>query len=362
MIDIHMNPVKISSLVEWIINEDDGGDWGGDSGWGGGDSGGASLYSTFVRPFVDVYETSKYVAETGMSKVQLLSGIATYGIMTMFMPFVKTNFQSMIEQDKRRMSLIHSKYSAIFKRTEQALRETGGNYDGAGIFFVLFPDAVIAKNLTQNVAGMGEDTVKIAVDTAFDFLDAITLNATSVVTDPLRKRLGFMETYVPSLELINEDDDKKKTPKAVSVVQKLFKHQKIKNAITNSSVMKSMRSDGFAALKQTIEDSLEPVEKLRHVKSVSDIEHVTGKKLDIAGALRDKKVDPSTVEKYELDAVIADMVPGLVKQAAKPFVERLTKMKSNLSSAADRFNVSNTKTYEKLMNMFDEGLKELTSD
>jgi len=362
VIDIHMNPVKINSLVEWIINEDDGGDWGGDSGWGGGDSGGASLYSTFVKPFVDVYETSKYVAETGMSKVQLLSGIATYGIMTMFMPFVKTNFQSMIEQDKRRMSSIHSKYSEIFKRTEQALRETGGNYDGAGIFFVLFPDAVITKNLTQNVTGMGEDTVKIAVDTAFDFLDAITLNATSVVTDPLRKRLGFMEAYIPSLKFINEDDDKKKTPKAVSVAQKLFKHQKVRKAIANSSVMKSMRSDGFAALKQTIEDSLEPVEKLRRVKSVSDIEHVTGKKLDIAGALRDKKVDPSTVQKQELDAVIADMVPGLVKQAAKPFVERLTQMKSNLSSAADKFDVSNTKTYEKLMNMFDEGLKELTSD
>lgn len=345
---------KLHDVVRWVINEDDGGDWGGgsDGGFGEGDSGGASLYSTFIRPFVDVYETSKYVVETGMSKIQLLSGIATYSIMTMFMPFVKANFQSMIEHDKRRMRNIYQKYSDVFKRTEQALTETGGNYDGAGVFFVLFPDMVIARNLSQNVATMGKDSAKIAADTAFDFLDAVTLNATSGITDPLRKRLGFMESRDYLIEDANESN-------VLSTITKLYQHPKIKSALANSSMMKGMKRDGLEALKDMIAETIEPINKLQEVKDVASLERATGKKLDIKSAMRDKKVDPSTIKKEELDIAVADAVPSLVKQAAKPFVERLSGLKRDMQAQAEKYGVVNTREFKIIMKLFDDGLGEL---
>src|SRR5574338_1347244 len=245
-----------------------------------------------------------------MSKVQLLTGIATYGVMTMFMPFVKANFQAMVEHDKRRMNAIHQRYADVMRRTQQALSETGGNYDGAGIFFVLFPDAVIAKNLTKNAAGAGKNTTKMAVDTAFDFLDAVTLNATSVVTDPLRRRLGFTENV--SSDLLVEDDKQDAPPREIVLARKLMAHPKIKRAVANSKTIKGMRSAGLKALMGTISDAVEPVKKLADVHDVSSAERVTGKRFDVASALRDKKVDPSTVKRQELDSVVADVVPHVV--------------------------------------------------
>ncbi len=92
--------------------------------------------------------------------------------------------------------------------------------------------------------------------------------------------------------------------------------------------MKSMQSDAMNAVAETVEDAVKPLLDLKNVKSVQDVERITGRRIDIEKALRDKKVDPSTVKSEELNMVIQDALPGIVKQAAQPFMKRLESLKS----------------------------------
>lgn len=368
-----MRKREMKQLVDWAILAEDnggdggdgdgGGDWGGGGGgWGGGGGGyggGASLYSTFIQPFTDVFDEAKSVVETGMSKVQLLSGIATYAVLTTFLPFIRADFNAMMEHDKRRMNHIYSKYADVFARTDAALTETGGDYDGAGIFFVLFPRSVIAKNLVTNVGAMGGDAAKTAVDTAFDFLDAVTLNTTAVVTDPLRKKLGFVEGAWHGSDLLTEDEEREGSSPYVSAAAKLLGHSKIKQAVDNSKIIQAMRKDGLESIEGTIASAVEPIKKLKGVRSVNDLERITGRQVDIEGALKSKKVDPSTIQPAELDAAVRDALPGLVEQAAAPFVKRLESLKKSLSGMASAYGVSGDPVFQQVMKKFEEGLREL---
>lgn len=361
-----MNMYKrdVDKLVEWVIAEDDGGGWGG-GGWGddmgfhgayGGPSGG--LYKTFLQPFVDVWDTAKSVAETGMSKVQLLTGIVTYGVMSSLLPFVTANYEEMVQHDKRRMSKIQSKYKEVLERTDEALTSVGGDYDGAGLFFVMFPAQVMARNLVKNMGSMGEDAAKMAADTAFDFLDAVTMNATGAVTDPLRKKLGFTEStsrYDDRMLLFEEDQ-----PKGIAkAVVKVFTHPKIEEKLTNSKVLSSMRQDAVEAVEGTIRDALVPIKKLKAVQTVDELERLTGKPVNLDEALKAKDVDPSTVSDRELDAAMKDVLPALVEQAAQPFVKRFESLRDSMKKMASKYDVAGTETFKTMISKFDEALKAL---
>lgn len=372
-----MRRSDVKRLIEWALNEEDGGgdgggDWGGDwafdTGYGGMGygAGGGSMYGTFIQPFVDVFDTAASVVETGMSKVQLLVGIATYGIMDILIPWVKPQYEKMIEHDKRRMAQILRKHAATFERTDQALTEVGGDYDGAGIFFVLYPDAVIARNMVKLAGSGSEDTAKMAVDAAFDFIDTVTMNATGVVTDPIRKHFNFMEAYGRSGELITEDGDDKdmgEVKKLAAMAVKVMTSDKVQSLLNKSAQLKSLKQDGLEALEDTIKLAVEPIEKLKSVDNVMELESLTGGQLNIEDALHAKKADPDElgISNDEIEVAVKDVLPSLIEQAAQPFIKRLERLRTDLSKLASEYDVGGSSTQKMVDKLFDEALGKLKS-
>ena len=342
--------LELQETVRKALNEFDGG--GGDVGFGFSDYG-PSLYSVFMQPFVDVLETSQAAIETAASKVQLLTSVATYAVMSSVLPFVKADYNAMMEHDKRRMQSIHQKYAEVFKRTDQALTEVGGNYDGAGVFAVLFPHKVLAYNMVKSGAGVGERSVKTAADTAFDFLDAITLNTTSVITDPLRKRLGFQEGYNRLAEL----KEKEEPSKEAKIVSKVMNHPRVEKEMNNSRIVKSMRADGLDALKGTLEKATEPIEKLKRVNSIQDIESLTGSKIDIPkDALRDAE---GNIDEQNLATAMQDIMPKVIAQAAAPFQKRVKRLHADFKKMGKQFGVTGDPTFKSAMKLFEEAVADL---
>ena len=351
---------ELRETIRGILNEFDGGD-GGDGGWGSGDGGygygggdyGPGLYKTFLQPFVDVLQTSQAAIETAASKVQLLTSVATYAVMSSVLPFVRADYDAMIEHDKRRMQSIQQKYANVFKRTDQALTEVGGNYDGAGIFFVLFPHKVITYNMMKSGAGIGERSAKTLADTAFDFLDAISMNATSVITDPVRKRLGFQEGIQRLTE--GEEDSNRET----QIIAKVMNHHQIEQAVENSSITKSMRSDGLEALKGTLDMATESIGKLKRVNSVNDIETLTGRPVSVPDdALRDAE---GNIDERDLETAVQDIMPRVITQATAPFLKRIKRLKEDFQKMAKQHGVTDDKTFQAVMRMFKDTTAKLES-
>lgn len=348
-------------LIEGLLVEfDDGGDdswsWGG--GYGGGEGGGSSLYNTFIRPFTDVLDTAAAVVETGVSKAQLLVGIATYGVMDLLVPFVKPKYDAMVEHDKRRMASIYQKHRSTFERTEQALTEVGGDYDGVGVFFALFPDAVITKNLAKVAAAGSEKAVKTAVDTAFDFLDAVTFNATGPATDAVRKHFNFVEGRDRRGDLLLEDDDERKGSRASDVgrvAMKVFTSPRVRKLVADSKPIKSLRHDAMAALMDTIKEASEPIVKLKGAKTLADVERVVGRKLDTRKAMDVKDVDKDALAVADSDvaAAVEDVLPGLIEQAAQPFVRRLERLRGDITKLAGIYDVSDDPAFKAVERAFE---------
>lgn len=373
-----MRKNDIKRIVDWVLLEDGdgggdgGGDWGWDGGYGGyggggyGGGGGSSLYTTFIQPFTDVLDTAASVVETGLSKIQLLTSIATYGVMSLLIPWVKPEYDKVIQLDKRRMNEIYRKHADVLKRTDQALTEVGGDYDGAGIFFVLFPDAVIAKNMVELSATGSETAVKIAADTALDFLDIVTFNATGAVTDPIRKHFKFIEAAWQRGDLITEaeGDDRGEADELGRVMKKVFSSPKIQKLLANSKEIRGMKLDGYNALKETVAELVEPIKKLKEVDSIQELERLTGGKLDLQSAMKDKEADPDelAIDEQELQSVVRDVLPGLIEQAAQPFIKRLESLKSGVSALAAQYDTSDDPIYKQVMKLFDAAEKTLMDE
>lgn len=341
------------TITRWILAEDD--DYG-DYGWSSSDIGGnSSLYTTFIQPFVDVVDTATAVAETALSKTQLLTSIATYGIIDMLVPWVKPQYEEMVKHDERRMSAIMQRHQATFARTEQALTEVGGNYDGAPIFFALFPGAVIAKNVTRVAADASLPATKIALDSALDFIDAVTFGAAGNITDKLRSKLKLDES------VLREQDEDPEAAKAAALVAKVLRTPKVAAVVSDSKPIKALRADALKALKAMLADATQPVQKLGAVGSLAELERLTGKKFDVKSAMRKhaSQNDVKSIEARDVDTVVEDVLPGLLTHAARPFAARLKSLGQSLAKLAREHDVSSDPTMVEVTELFEKALAEL---
>jgi hypothetical protein len=353
----------VTATVRWILTEEAEGEsgwwWGEDSGGYGG-SGGATLYSTFIRPIVDVVDTAAATIETGLSKVQLLTNIATYGVMSMLVPWIKPQYDQMIDHDRRRMSEMYRRHADTFAHTEQAMTEVGGNFDGAGVFFALFPGAVIAKNVSRVASAGSERAAKTAVDTMLDFIDGVTLNALGSITDAVRSRMGLQEV-TSHRGLIHEenDADDRRSNVDVSLIVKLMNAKKVQAALASSDALTDLRDDALDALHDTVDMAVEPVLKLSAADSLSDVERITGKRWRPEQITAKFKVD---VNPRDVDKVIADLVPALTQKAARPFTARLTRLNSDIMKLMGVYNVSgNDPTARAALSLLETGIKRLNA-
>lgn len=350
----------IATTVKWIITEEADGEsgwwWGEDSGGYGG-SGGATLYSTFIRPIIDVVDTAAATIETGLSKVQLLTNVATYGVMSMLIPWIKPKYDEMIEHDRRRMSEMYSRHAETFARTEQAMTEVGGNFDGAGVFFALFPGAVIAKNVSRVAAAGSKRATKIAVDTVLDFVDGATLNVLGGMTDAVRSRLGLHENNYYQHLLLTEDDDVEKID--VSLIAKFMNVNKVRKALSSSAALTDLRDDALDALADTVRMSVEPIKKLSEIEKINDIERITGKQWRPEQIASKFKVN---INQRDIDSVVADVIPALSNKASQPFSTRLSRLNGDLRKLMGIYGVgSNDPTVRETLKLLDNGLKQLAS-
>lgn len=310
---------------------------------------GPSLYSAFIQPFVDVIDTTQAGIETAMSKTQMLVSVVTHALVSAIVPFIKQDYDAIFNLERRRMEKIESKYKDVFDRTNRALTEVGGTYDGAGVFFVLFPYQVIAHNIAKMTSDRASEFTKMTVDTVFDTVDALTNNITGVVTDPLRKKLGFTESIIREVDEGKDDADMN-----ARVLSKFIKHDKIASAIKSSSGVKDMHVTGIDTLKSIIDDTVKTIKKWDNIDDVADFERIIGK--DALDDLRSK------YDRKNVNATIDDVLPNVINDATSAFRKKLTGLRSDFEKMAKMMNVTSDASYKDVMKLFDDAFKHADID
>ena len=124
-----MNERQFKNYIKELLKEDDGG--GGDSGYGGfgygGDFGGyggmggmymmgsnEGLYNTFVKPFVEVIQTTSGATKEVMRRVGTAATVALETVVTTFVPIVTDSYDVIFEYEKRDIEALREKYKEIY--------------------------------------------------------------------------------------------------------------------------------------------------------------------------------------------------------------------------------------------------------
>lgn len=319
---------------------------------------GPSLYDAFIRPFVNVLKTTKAAAEKAATKTQLVANTVTYTVLTTIVPLYKASYKEIFAADARRMERIQQKYADVFKHVDEVLTSVGGNYDGAGVFFLLFPKNVISYNLTRVATQVPAQTMVTLVDTALDSIDALSMNATGVVTDPLRRSLGINDGVIRRYKLIedaskNPTDEHRLSKKIALKVVKILNSDRIDNTLRTSEKIRSLRDDALDALRASVDATVDPIRKLYDVDSLEELEELTGQNIDIDDEILE------TLDEKALSKLLDDVVTRVVNTGAHTYIARLERLKSNFKTLAKQYGVDDAETLDDAINIIDEALESI---
>lgn len=129
-----MNDRQFRNYVRTLITEDDGGgDAGGigGSGFGYGDMYGGGmggmyimgsnqgLYDTFVKPFLEVIQTTSGVTKEFMRRVGTAVNVAFEVVVTTMIPFVRDSYAEIFDDEERDIEALRMKYKEIYASNEE---------------------------------------------------------------------------------------------------------------------------------------------------------------------------------------------------------------------------------------------------
>ena len=178
------------------------------------------------------------------------------------------------------------------------------------------------------------------------------MNVLGGVTDAVRARLGLHEGV-----LINEDEQADGQID-LTLITRLMSSKVVRQALTKSEALTSLRDDALDALTETVRLSVEPVRKLSSVDSIVKLERITGKKWDPGKVANELSVD---VDVRDIDKVVTDLTPALVQRAAQPFTKRLKRMTRDIKTLMRMYEVpSSDPAGRSVVKILESGVRDLS--
>lgn len=275
----------IREFILRSLNEDFGGDLGGMGfGFGGGYIDPADMYTVFIKPFVDVYDTAQgKTKELSVAGAELVR-VSIEAILTSVIPILASDYDDIFNKYESQLSKIKEQYKPIYDSTWTAFTDN----DVVLAAFGMFPTAMI----TQLV-------VRKAPIPVINTLDALTG--------------GFFEDYFTRLKrYLNPDENKpldaggitgggggdiyamggygfdgfdgggfggfgesiikerKKKKPSKNIFNKIL-HPKIMLAAEQNSTTRKMMKETRAAFQQVLNELFE---RIKSVISINDIEQL----------------------------------------------------------------------------------------
>ena len=352
------NKYEIRLLREYLrvtLNEDYDGGGGSDYGMAYGSS--DEMMSTFIGPFTDVFKTAVGKTKEVTRKTRTLLHVGFTALITTFIPFIGTDYNSIFDKEKADIDKIRSQYKDVYDRTDKAL---GGN-DAAMLAFMASPGIamsawalkqtpkVIKGTFSALTGGMSDDVYDKTVSAAKEAGSWVTSDDSGSnrqssrksrhrreedddETDSLRKKMlrGREESRPQSqvtskdiaislggmgesrlLEKKDEGGKKKITPKTILTNKKFMKK------VLSSPQTLEMQKIATAAYTKTLQSVYEHAENvMKKIKTIEDLEKIAKKKVPEAAQI--KKLPPD--EKVKAEKMLID---GIRKSTKDFYIKSL---------------------------------------
>lgn len=270
-----MTPTQrlLREYVQEVLNEDDGGDYGGLTGGEGGSGGsgnpygsGKDLYNAFVKPFVNVFQTAAGKAKELSVSTQTLAKTAYEVLATSLVPFLQDDYERIFADEKRNIDKVRKEYSKVYQDTWDAFKSS----DLCVAAFLYRPDVFLT-------AGFAKTAPKAAAK-LLSVLSGGKLNKAlqkykllAGTTDVKMKWSTPVDWSGPMEGVIHEAGE--------PPIVKFVNDERVKKILADSQVVKQMMSAGQELVHGTLKNVYREASGVLGAKSVEDLQSKIGKKL-----------------------------------------------------------------------------------
>lgn len=298
----------VRKYVKELLREDGSGEGlftGEFGGYGYGTWGSPKdLYTTFVKPFTDVFQTAVGGAKEVTRRARTILSVAFEGIVTSIVPFLSDSYDEIFQKEAADIAQIRSEYQQYWDATTEAL---GG--DALALAFIAFPGVALTGQFAKTAPKAAANILSIA---------------TGGLSDKYLGRAGgkgkkgpsdIFDSYARSYyKLIIEDKEEKSEE---STLADKLGGKKFVNALLNRSIDTQLAAkEAQRVYKKTLDEAYAQAVEVLRARDIATLEKITKQKFDEA-----KQLDQlSPEEKQKATQMLLDTIKKSIK---KVYTERL---------------------------------------
>jgi hypothetical protein len=293
----------IREYVRQVLKEDDGGVYGdlavADAGMNpygvsfGSDS---DLYKVFVKPFVDVVDTTMGKTKELSQKAQTLGKVAFEAVATTLIPVLRDSYKEIFAHEKEEIDKIKQEYHDVYQANWDAFRDL----DVVCTAFCYAPAAFLTAKMIQKSPSAAISMISVLTGGSIDGWLNKVKEKFDITKEPPKTGLDVpgghdggghhgsqamleAEGTQPSIEQVLTN------PKLVAKIQE-------------SPLVKKMERDGRAMVRGTLEQVFKQAQAIIRAQSLQDMQNKTHAKLK--GLDKLAQVPPQERQKLE-QAILA---------------------------------------------------------
>jgi hypothetical protein len=323
----------LKEYITLLVEEDGGGDGGyggyGDYGglggipnnaWGFMDYGGP-LSDIFIKPFTNIFNIAKAgVKEIGIRLKTALKVVLEVALTTII-PWMETDFRKIFDTQRQELRKFKQEHAELFKQNM-----LGFSNDAKLLAFMASPNLYITAGLIRK----SPETVVRMVDSIRDSHASwieeweVIKHRVMLPFDPYAQKTsksiagrrhysmvrkhyahGYRPEDVPQVEEALNPQQRKLTPQ--EEMANFLKRPDVVQDLNSSQTSQQLKKEGEAVLKSINISLLKSITKVLNIKSVQDIEHLTGKRIS------DKFVNLTPQERQKAEQIVVQQVHSAVK-------------------------------------------------
>jgi hypothetical protein len=264
-----------STLLEY---EGDDGGYGGSSGYA--DLGGGSGY---FRGFERIFKVFIGKSKELMQRVKGAVSLTLEAVAGICLPFVNAEYGKILEETNKNVASVRKEFQKVYDSSSEVL----GKKDAQFLMFMVNP--------TQWITGKFLET---APDVAVDVLDTATGGKMTGFLGKVKNAVGYatkgaaLHSGYTNLNSsrhyhgtrLSEDKDGEKSGIDKEKLAKILRSPKVIEFIKNNPNIQNMQSRARQVIDKEIEDMVELAASINEVKTLGDLQKVTGKKVSETSA------------------------------------------------------------------------------
>ena len=261
---------------------------------------GDDMYKTFIKPFVDVVQTTTGKAKEMSVKTQTMIRVVFETLATTIVPILRDDYKQAFDNEKKALDKIRSEYAEVYQSNWDAIF----NADVAAAAFFYSPATFFTVAFVRKAPGVALDMVSVLTGGKLDgWIDRLrskipgTKHRDSVKSHGNRSSdySGFGpykkgdKTHLPSggpsfgadyyEGVVREDVSEGEADAGLEKVVKLLTSDKLKARLEKSPIVKRMQRSGQAVVRNTLEQVFKQAQGVMTANSLHDLQNKTGSKL-----------------------------------------------------------------------------------